>query len=115
MSEPKKRKLLDVLEEIRKKVCVYKGKRCDCKFGGENVGKSTERGNGCPELRTAMSLIDEACDEDLKMKFKQSYPTEMSHAIAVMISEKSAVIVSKMNEVIDKLDDMIEAIEESGA
>lgn len=52
--------ILKVLRDIQQGLCAYRGDRCDCKFGGQNIGKLTETGNGCPEMRTAIWALEES-------------------------------------------------------
>lgn len=62
-------KLAAILERIRKhRCCAYMGERCDCKFGAENIEKGWggESGNGCPEMRDAIHLLQNMTDAEFK-------------------------------------------------
>ena len=60
---PKAEELEQTLQSLRKvqiALCVYADEYfCDCKFGANNIGKPTEQGNGCPEIRTAIKIIEQ--------------------------------------------------------
>jgi hypothetical protein len=48
-------RLIEALEEARRKVCVYSGPTCDCKYGlvpgGFEPSLLSDECTGCPELR----------------------------------------------------------------
>lgn len=46
-------RLIEGLEAIRKRLCVYPGPTCDCKFGASGKGEQT----GCPEVRQAIEYL----------------------------------------------------------
>lgn len=52
--------LLQNLEKIRERLCVYTGPPCDCKFGDEedepSMGRS-ERFSGCAEIHQAIAML----------------------------------------------------------
>ena len=45
--------------------------RCDCKYGGTNLMKGTETGNGCPELRSVDAVLSVMTDREWKMLVKR--------------------------------------------
>jgi len=52
------KELVDVLKKVQTSICAYRSAAfCDCKYGVQNVGKSTESGNGCPEVREVIALF----------------------------------------------------------
>jgi hypothetical protein len=63
--------LLKALNRIRRYLCAYcppdhvnreessSDRFCDCKYGADNLGRGHESGNGCPEMRLAMDIIQE--------------------------------------------------------
>jgi len=54
--------LIENLKKVRSQLCCYVNSEsfCDCKFGVE--GGFLE-GTGCPEIRTAMSILEAMTDE----------------------------------------------------
>ncbi len=60
----------DILEALRKvqiHVCAYRSSSfCDCKFGATHVGQSGEEDNGCPEVRTAIHLLNNMSDDEFE-------------------------------------------------
>jgi hypothetical protein len=59
----RRRRLQEVLEEARKKICAYQPSpidRCDCKkglVGPQHFSDSIEM-TGCPEIRDMIRLLD---------------------------------------------------------
>ena len=53
-------------EEVRiKSLCAYKSSsRCDCKYGATNIAGTTEKGNGCPEMRVLQLIIETMTDSE---------------------------------------------------
>jgi hypothetical protein len=53
--------LLVNLNKIRRHLCAYQPPHsdsfCDCKYGADNIGSKSEKGNGCPEIRLAMDVV----------------------------------------------------------
>lgn len=52
--------LIRSLKRIQKRLCAYKGPRCDCKFMDDetvHICSGSENGSGCPELYLASDLI----------------------------------------------------------
>ena len=64
--ERDREKLLSALLKIRKRCCAYSGPLCDCKYGvtDESACGMHEKGNGCPELATACSLLFRLTDKE---------------------------------------------------
>lgn len=55
-------RLVKVLHKARKHHCAYFGvSNCDCKFslGEQDLIRLQEMGNGCPELRQAIILLEQ--------------------------------------------------------
>jgi len=50
------------LEKVRSRLCSYVNSEnfCDCKFG---VERGFSEGTGCPEVRTAMNILEAMTDE----------------------------------------------------
>ncbi len=57
---------LKVIADLQNMACAYKiianpkdktPTKCDCKYGGQNLMKGTETGNGCPELRSIVEVL----------------------------------------------------------
>lgn len=62
-------KLAAILEAIRiHRVCAYRGSRCDCKFGADRIFDEWghESGNGCPEMRDAIHLLNNMTDAEYR-------------------------------------------------
>lgn len=59
--------LIDGLEAIRRRACVYGAsleESCDCKFGiGSTEGRPSTEQTGCPELRQAIKLLQGKYEE----------------------------------------------------
>ena len=53
------RRIARGLEHLRENVCAYSPGTtfCDCKYGADKQLGHGEVGNGCPELRTAIQLL----------------------------------------------------------
>ena len=49
--------VLEGLKRIRRKLCVYVGRTCDCKFGAQDVMDRTSEHSGCPEVAVAIALL----------------------------------------------------------
>jgi hypothetical protein len=58
----KRKKLINNIENIRKRLCCYMGPRCDCKYGGTGQGEST----GCPELYMVLNLLTVMTEKQFK-------------------------------------------------
>jgi hypothetical protein len=67
------------IEKMRKKLCVYIGNRCDCKFGGDNPGRS-EQGSGCPELYQVLALLRNMTKREYDMIMKRGWKSTKSRA-----------------------------------
>ncbi len=62
-----KRDLVANLVKIQQALCCYiGGKGCDCKYGAQNAGQSTESGPGCPEVAQAAALIGAMTPEEFE-------------------------------------------------
>lgn len=62
---------------IQRSLCVYdvysigmsdRGppSMCDCKYGLNKVGRGTEEGNGCPEMREIVAVLNEMSAKEYK-------------------------------------------------
>ena len=51
------------LSVLQKRTCHYLGETCDCKYGIESESVPHSERNGCPELRTAISILTGMSDE----------------------------------------------------
>ncbi len=70
-----------VIEALQGMACAYsivgpaKGVKpvssCDCKYGGTNLMKGTETGNGCPELRSVVEILDVMTEREWEMLIKR--------------------------------------------
>lgn len=57
--------ILEALNKVQIHLCAYRSSSfCDCKFGATNVGQSSEEGNGCPEVRTAIHILKNMSDQE---------------------------------------------------
>jgi hypothetical protein len=45
------------LERVRKGLCCYTGKTCDCKYGFPASHQPGTEQTGCPEIRAALGLL----------------------------------------------------------
>ena len=69
--------MIRALELIRDATCAYTNTNfCDCKFGvtREKARHLTENGNGCPELREAIHVIERMTDLEYKIISKRKRP-----------------------------------------
>jgi hypothetical protein len=72
---------MNTLEALRGDLCCYMGPICDCKYGYKAADKlgsfhpgwSMDRGEqtGCPELRTAIALLNLMTDEEYETIMKR--------------------------------------------
>ena len=67
---------LTTQEELdkRKPPCM-----CDCKYGATNIGNAGEAGNGCPEMRCVVSIIDNMTDKEFERIRKRIYKRAVKH------------------------------------
>lgn len=66
------KKLAKIIDDVRRlKVCVYMGRTCDCKYGADAVGHHTESGNGCPEMRVVVALLERLSDVEIERALKR--------------------------------------------
>lgn len=65
----KQDELVNSLERIRKKLCAYMGEHCDCKFmapENDTICNGSEIGSGCPEIYTAIAIINALTPAELE-------------------------------------------------
>lgn len=55
--------LLKSISHMRKSMCCYFGKTCDCKFMNENAKLGQGEHTGCPELYQVIALLNSMNDE----------------------------------------------------
>lgn len=55
--------LLKSISHMRKSMCYYIGKICDCKFMDENTKFGQSECSGCPELYQVIALLNSMNDE----------------------------------------------------
>jgi hypothetical protein len=100
-----RKSIIDVLKKLRKElVCCYLGKdACDCKYGGGYISaqasrlweskrrhetaeeQQAEEQTGCPELRTAIGVLERLTDEEYaKLSVRQPQPAITAYAVQVM-------------------------------
>lgn len=69
-----------VIADLQVMACAYRvitdtkdkrPTRCDCKYGGTNLMKGTETGNGCPELRSVVEVLNVMTEREWKMLLKR--------------------------------------------
>ena len=65
MNFGERKEVLEVLTKLHvKKVCGYRDSiSCDCKFNGKEIESGGEH-NGCPELRSALFVLEHMNDEE---------------------------------------------------
>lgn len=75
-----RKETLKVIADLQLMACAYRiiadpkdkrPTRCDCKYGGTNLMKGTETGNGCPELRSVVELLSVMTEREWKMLVKR--------------------------------------------
>lgn len=68
------KKLAKIIERLRlRRVCAYHHERCDCKYGAHNLDKGwgSEDGNGCPEMRVVVALLERLSDVEIERALKR--------------------------------------------
>lgn len=69
-----------VIGKLQVMACAYsiivppglkQARTCDCKYGGTNLMKGTEAGNGCPELRSVDEILAVMTDREWNMLTKR--------------------------------------------
>ncbi len=70
----------EVIADLQNMACAYRviadpkdktPTQCDCKYGGTNLMKGTETGNGCPELRSVVEILSVMTDREWSMLVKR--------------------------------------------
>lgn len=75
-----KQHLIDVLEKVRTCHCAYSSpghpaSQCDCKYGGQLADSpvSGEAGNGCPELRDTIGVLQTMHETEFQRIINRAY------------------------------------------
>lgn len=91
MNDPNQRRLLRFLHCMQGTLCAYHTDQkpggtsfCDCKVGADNIGNTSERGNGCPEMRWLIDFIATLT------------PSEYEKIVNRMKNEKKAALAKKL-------------------
>ena len=96
-----RKQTLDVIAKLQHMACAYSllyetganvNIKCDCKYGGTNLMKGTETGNGCPELRSVAEILAVMTDFEWKRLVKRVGTRDMKKLRAQM---KKAAVKSK--------------------
>jgi hypothetical protein len=56
-------KLIEGLERLRPRLCLYERSTCDCKYGARGGPHHSEQ-SGCPELRACIALLKAMPDQE---------------------------------------------------
>lgn len=103
----KREEVLNALEKLRVKQCAYTAKgrsRCDCKYGFATAKEGYSEITGCPELRTAIELINAMTEDEYKaMLNRHAHTPQIAHF------EKS-VVTPSLNEKVEALNKRVEEL-----
>jgi hypothetical protein len=76
-----KKKMIEILTKIQRSLCSYDGfpnspakeapSLCDCKYGADSVGGGHEKGNGCPEIRDVVTVIEQLTKSEFQGLLKR--------------------------------------------
>ncbi len=58
-------RLIEGLERLRSRLCLYDRAICDCKYGARGAPHHPEQ-CGCPELRACVALLTAIPDQDFE-------------------------------------------------
>jgi hypothetical protein len=90
-----KQELYQFLANLQGAICVYHREGqpgpsgfCDCKYGANNLAKGTESGNGCPEMRNVLALINIMTDKEFERLCKRLAKTMKRNAKKAMKDPK---------------------------